>query len=198
MGNGRGRVVATIPDPPGQLYNLLYDEVRWLHLKWKDYCALFASSPERVMLLNRAAPDFFGNLQRMMWEDVALHLCRLTDPPKSMGHDNLTLQRFPKVISDPKFRSQVQVSVDSAKQKTKFARDWRNRRMAHTELPHSKAKPLEIANLQKIEDALEKIRSVMNCVELHYQDSKVSYHLSVEALGGVESLMRILEKGVKS
>ena len=130
----KGSALTTIPDPPNSLYKLLYNEVTWVHLKWKDFRTLFVHSPERINFLNEVAPDFFGNLQRMMWEDVALHLCRLTDPPQSMGHDNLTLRRFPAEIVEQPLFSEVQSLVEVAKAKTDFARDWRNRRLAHLEL----------------------------------------------------------------
>lgn len=134
----RNEAVTAMGSPLGEMYFALYKEIVWLHLKWKDFRALFASNPERVDLLNRAAPYFFGNLQRMMFEDALMHLCRLTDPPQSMGHDNLTLQRLPDCcISIPVLCSQVQSNVDAAKQKTQFARDWRNRALAHQELPQS-------------------------------------------------------------
>ena len=195
----RNEVVAAMGAPLGDLYFALYKEVVWLHLKWKDFRALFASSREKVDLLNRVAPDFFGNLQRMMFEDALMHLCRLTDPPQSMGHDNLTLQRLPNSIMVPALCNQVQSNVDVAKQQTQFARDWRNRALAHRELPQPTGlQPLAPANLRSVEDALEKIRETMNCIEQHYQASLVNYAASVEPLGGVESLLRHLKKSLET
>lgn len=196
----RNEVVTAMGSPLGDLYFALYKEVVWLHLKWKDFRALFASSRERVDLLNRVAPDFFGNLQRMMFEDTLMHLCRLTDPPQSMGHDNLTLQRLPDCcISVTALCSQVQSNVDAAKQQTQFARDWRNRALAHRELSQPTGlQPLAPANLQSVEDALEKIRETMNCIEQHYQNSIVNYAESVEPPGGVESLLRHLKKSLET
>ncbi len=195
----RNEAVTTMGSPLGELYFELHKEITWLHLKWKDFRALFASSRERVDLLNRVAPDFFGNLQRMMFEDALMHLCRLTDPPQSMGHDNLTLQRLPNSITDPKLSTQVQSNVDVAKQQTQFARDWRNRALAHKELPQPMGlQPLAQANLQSVEDALEKIRQTMNCIEQHYQGSPVNYAESVEPPGGVESLLRHLRRSLET
>ncbi len=195
----QNEAVKTMGSSLGELYFALYKEVVWLHLKWKDFRALFASNRERVDLFNRAAPDFFGNLQRMMFEDALMHLCRLTDPPQSMGHDNLTLQRLPDCcISVPELCSQVQSKVDAAEQKTQFARDWRNRALAHKELPRPTGlQLLAQANLQNVEDALEKIRQTMNCIEQHYQGSTVNYVESIEPPGGVESLLRHLKRSLE-
>ena len=195
----RKKVVAAMGAPLGELYFALYREVVWLHLKWKDFRDLFAINPERVDLLNRAAPDFFANLQRMMFEDVLMHLCRLTDPPQSMGHDNLTLRQLPNSITVQALCSQVQSNVDAAKQKTQFARDWRNRALSHKALPQPTGlQPLAQANLRGVEDALEKIRQTMNCIEQHYQNSIVDYAESVEPSGGVVSLLQHLKKSLET
>src|SRR5262249_36780520 len=153
----RDNMVAAMPALLGELHYALHHEVAWLHVKWTDFRGLFARSPETIELLNAAAPAFFQELQRMMWEDVLLHLFRLTDPPQSVGHDNLTLQRLPKLISDQNLLSQVKPLVDRAVQRTKFARDWRNRRLAHKELPPPAGQPAQAlapASRQDVEGAL--------------------------------------------
>lgn len=194
----REKIIEDMPTSVGELYYALFNEVTWLHLKWKDFRALFAYSPERVELLNRVAPTFFHGLQQMVWEDVLLHLCRLTDPASTMGKANLTLRRLADSIPDSDLCSEVQALIKSVKERTKFARDWRNRRLAHKELATSDAKPLEEASRRHVEEALAAIRQVMNCIEKHYQKSHVTYESSIEALGGVESLLRVLRKGLDS
>ena len=81
----RAQYVAAMPKPLGALCYELRNELTWLHLKWHDFRVLYANTQETIDLLSEAAPDFFYNLQRMMWEDVLLHLCRITDPPKVSG-----------------------------------------------------------------------------------------------------------------
>jgi hypothetical protein len=94
---------------------------------------VFGTSKERIDFLNEAAPDFFASLQSTLWDDVLLHLCRLTDPAKSAGKPNLTLQCLPALISNPSLRKNVEDLLEQAKEKTAFAREWRNRRLAHRE-----------------------------------------------------------------
>lgn len=196
----RAAKLAAMGAPLGELHFALWNEITWLHLKWKDFRALFAVSPERIDLLNEAAPDFFGNLQRVLWEDVLLHLCRLTDPPESMGHPNLTITRLPILIPDISLKNKAESLLVAAKKKASFARNWRNRRLAHRELPDfdgKESKPLADASRQQVEEALASIRDVMNGIELHYQGSPVLYEHSIEALGGVKALLSCLEKGLK-
>jgi hypothetical protein len=74
----------------GARYNVLWTQVVWLNAKWTEFVALYADSPERIDLLNEAAPYFLGQLQYTLWSDMVLHLARLTDSPRSAGKENFT------------------------------------------------------------------------------------------------------------
>jgi len=197
----RDRSVAAMPSPLGEEYYALYNEVSWLHARWADFWSLYANDQETIDLLNTVAPAFFNELQRMMWEDVLLHLCRLTDPPSSFGHDNLTVRRLSELVSDTNLKKQLQLLIDDADHKTRFARDWRNRRLAHKDLPlavGNAAKPLEAANRQHVDQAFDAIRQIMNCIEQEYLDGPVLYEHMIEQLGGVQSLLTRLRKGAEA
>jgi len=179
----------------GEIYYLLSNQVSWLHLKWDTFCGLFADK-DTVDLLNSAAPAYFHELQRQTWEDIFLHLCRITDPPVSAGKSNLTLRRLPELVLDQAMRLNLQALVDDAVKKTMFARDWRNRRLAHTEL--NRSRPLAYASRKHVEDALTVIRQIMNRLEQTYLNKTVSYEHTIPALGGVASLITVLRKGVEA
>ena len=146
--------------------------------------------------MNSAAPAYFHELQRQTWEDVLLHLCRVTDPPLSAGKSNLTLRRLPDLVSDQMLRTNMQALVDDAVKKTSFARDWRNRRLAHTEL--NRSLPLASASRKHVEDAMAAIRLVVNQIEQRYLNKTVSYEGTIPDLGGVASLITVLRKGVEA
>ena len=96
-----------MPTPLGEIHHELHEEVSWLHLKWNQFRALYASTDETIDLLNATAPTFFKNQCRIMWEDALLHLCRVTDRPKSCGKPTLTIMRIPTLIPDDNIRTQV-------------------------------------------------------------------------------------------
>jgi hypothetical protein len=189
----RNEAIAAMGSSLGDIYHSLSDEVSWLHLKWNDFCELFAGR-ETVELLNNVAPAYFGELQRQTWEDVFLHLCRLTDPPLSAGKENLTIRRLPNLVSDQPLSVELQTLVNDAVQKTTFARDWRNRRLAHKEL--NRSQPLAPASRDHVDDALAAIRTVMNRLEWSYLNTTVSYEDVIADLGGVASLIQVLRRGV--
>ena len=189
----RSEAIAAMGSPLGGIYHSLSDEVSWLYLKWNDFRELFADR-ETVDLLNSAASAYFHELQRQTWEDVLLHLCRVTDPPLSAGKPTLTIRRLPDLVSDEMLRVELQLLVNDAVQKTMFARDWRNRRLAHKELDRSQ--PLASASRKHVEDALAAIRMVLNRLEQTYLNNTVSYEGTIPDLGGVASLIAVLRKGV--
>lgn len=91
-------------------------------------------------------------------------------------------------------RLKLEAMVDNAVKKTAFARDWRNRRLAHTELDRSK--PLASTSRKQAEDALYAIRKIMNQLEQTYLNKTVSYQHTIPDLGGVASLIAVIRKGV--
>ena len=162
----------------GPLYHALYGEVTWLHAKWKQYRILFAESPERIELLNGVAGFFFRVIQDVLWEDVLLHIARLTDPPRSVGRDNLTLLRLTGLVQERAPFLEVANLVEQARMAADFARVWRNRHLAHRELAlafDDRATPLPEISREKVEHALAAIRAVLNKIEGHYWQKVVAF-----------------------
>jgi hypothetical protein len=77
----RAECVAKMGDSLGELYHLLYRDLVMVHIKWKEYRELFATSETRIDLMNKTAPAFFGRLNDALWNEVLLDICLLTDKP---------------------------------------------------------------------------------------------------------------------
>jgi HEPN superfamily AbiU2-like protein len=98
-----------------------------------------------------------------------------------------------------RLREEIRGLADDANEKTQFARDWRNRRLAHIELSVGDiAKPLASATLDQVESALAAIRRPINVLEKHYLGTPVLYEDPIPALGGVDSLLATLNRGVNA
>jgi hypothetical protein len=187
----------------GVLYDELRKEVTWLHLKWNRFVALFVKEKCRIDLMNDTAPAFFSEIQRAMAEDIFIHISRLTDRAETklgkVKKPNLTLQRLPGLLLDEALCAIVNCKIMELNNECQFARDWRNRRIAHRDLALAMQevgyRPLESATKEKVEKALVGIRDVMNTVFGHFTESVVRYEHSIGALGDVESLIHYLEKG---
>ena len=75
----KAEFIQSFPAKTGELACELSWSITHLHLKWKNYRALFGTSPERIDLLNHAAPGFFGQLDPIMRHDVVLAITRLVN-----------------------------------------------------------------------------------------------------------------------
>jgi hypothetical protein len=184
----------------GALYDALWQQVAWLHNKWEQYVDLFGTKPSRVTLLNRAAPKFFRVVQDTLWEDVLLHIARLTDSPQSVGKENLSIRRLPSYVGHATTKIIVEDLVAKALAASDFCRDWRNRHIAHRDLRLALAlgaNPLKSASQEKVREALEALVEVLNAVSLHYQDSTTCFEFGTSD-GGAMSLLYVLDDGIKA
>jgi hypothetical protein len=195
-GEDRKRCVQAMGEDLGQVYYDLFRELVWLHYKWEQYCELFGKDQQRVELLNKVAPRFFGYLQHTLFDDIQLHLARLTDPPQtgSGKNQNLTMRRFTQLIADPKFKSEVEKLLEEVEQKCEFARQWRNKVLAHLDV-NTRAKPqlLPPRTRKQVKDALEAMRHLMNSIAKHYGLAEFFYEM-IPKVGDAATLVHRLEK----
>ncbi|MFB3917100.1 MAG: hypothetical protein ACE14M_10250 [Terriglobales bacterium] len=191
--------VAGMGSELGNVFFRLRNECVMLHWKWEEFVALFGTRPERIELLNRAAGAFFWVVQDTLWDDVLLRIARLTDPPQSRGKYNLTLARLTELVALP-LRQKVEALFQGCAARSAFARDWRNRRIAHSDLAlaldHRTAEPLASASRKHVNDALAAIVAVLNAVQVHYLRSESMYELTPH--GNAVSLLYVLRDGLKA
>ena len=181
-------------EPLGSVYHALHNEVAWIHAKWQEYRKLYGKSEERIELLSETAGFFFLVVQRVLWDDVLLHLARLTDPPKQGRFENLTLLDLPEAVEDIQFQSEVRSLIEEVTSKTEFAREHRNKRIAHKDLSLAlgqKVKPLPGVNRANVEEALSSTRRVMNLLSNKYCGSMTAFEHFL-ADGDAEALFSYL------
>lgn len=184
----------------GTYYNALWNEVAWLYSKWSEYDKLFGKKPSRVDLLNDAAPTFFHIVQDCLFKDIILHIARLTDPPKSVGKDNLSVRGLPCLISSASLKTEIESLIETAIQQADFCRDWRNRSLAHKDLKLSLADgavPLKSASRIKVKDVLASLSSIMNAIARVYMDTTIIFD-GLDTFKGAEALLCILDDGIKA
>lgn len=184
----------------GVVFTHLVNETVWLSDKWREYRSLFMRSENRIALLNQAAGRFFASLDGMLWEDVLLHLCRLTDPTKVMGHKQLTIRRLPQYLAGVPIAGAVVKLVDEAVSRTEFARDWRNRRIGHHSLaraidPH--ARDLAFASPELVTTALVAIGAPLIAVHRHFIDDGLSFDIP-GGPGDADDLVAVLDDGLRA
>lgn len=182
----------------GPVYHELYNEVVWLYAKWLEYRKLYAASEKQIDVLNETASFFFYTIETVLREDILLHICRLTDRPKKGNSKVLTLQLLPKMVKEGKLADELQKLLKECLRNCEFARDWRNRQIAHSNYslainPDGKAESLPGVSRQQVGDALASIAKVINRLT---DDAPTTFDL-FHTISGAESLVFYLEQGVK-
>jgi hypothetical protein len=187
----------------GSQFSALWQDLTYLHMAWKEYVTLFGTKRERLDILNKAAPGFFRLVQDELFAIVTLSIARLTDPTASMGQkgkENLTVKNFPGLIKDEETKELVGLFIDAAETACDFAREWRNKWIAHRDLKlaleDEPALLLPNVEIEKVNAALESLVDVMNEVEKHYCGSETDYKFAGR-LGGASSLLYVLHSGNK-
>ncbi len=182
----RVEYIAAMGSELGGCFYSLYHELVLVHAKWLEYRELYAHSSDRLDLLNRTSGFFFKIVQDGLWDDVLLHIARITDPVRTAGNENLTIQILPPLIEDRELQKEARIHLERCIEKSVFAREHRNKRLAHRDLllaSDEKAVPLSGVSRAHIEDMLASLRELMNKLDHHYRDTTVMYERFVAQTG---------------
>jgi hypothetical protein len=194
----RQHYVSSMGEPLGEASYALWSEVALLFRDWGEFTYLFGSHPNRTELLNKAAPVFFRAVQVALFEATVLRIARLTDPPKSVGKSNLTVQQLPD-LADTSLAGELTRLVEEAKEAAGFCRDWRNRSIAHRDLQlalSKDAEPLPDATIEKVKKAILALGAILNSLTQHYLNSTTLFEFD-GVTGGAPSLLKVLQDGLK-
>lgn len=164
----------------------LYRKLVELHVIWQQYRQLFGTDDETIRLLNRTAGLFFKIVQDNLWDSVLLGISRMTDPPAMGKNKNITVLSLPPLIENDVLRSEVEKLCEAALTQGKFAREHRNKRIAHQDhdyLTDKSSNPLNGVSRALVEDMLDSLRNVLNRLDLHFRDSTVMYQDFVDESG---------------
>lgn len=185
----------------GIIYNSIYNEVVWMSFKWAEYVELFATKQSRLAILNGSAPFFFYLTQKTLWNDILLGISRITDPAttkrKKEIKKNITLQALPPLIKDIDFKHIIIIKKDAILEQITYAKDWRNRHIAHKDFDISTQSPavqFEKASKNKIDKSFFLLQEIINLFQKKYFNSTTIFKRS--SIGGSIPLIRILDYGI--
>lgn len=188
------RYLQVMGDELGGVFHRLYSRLVELHIIWQQYQQLFGANEETLHLLNRTSGLFFKVVQNELWDSVLLGVSRLTDPASTGNKKNLTIQSLPPLLLDPTLRVELEVLIDQAITAATFAREHRNKRIAHQDHDYASdrdAYPLSGISRQKVEEMLEAIRNVLNRLDQHFRDTTVIYEDFIDVDGARVLVMKL-------
>lgn len=195
--------VAAMGEELGRVYSALWQDLSITYAYWLEYVDLFGTKSSRIDLLNKAAPMFFRMIQDELWGTSLLNIARITDPALSQGRAdraNLTIQALPALIKDATLKAEVEKLIAVTLKATEFARDWRNRLIAHRDLQvalNQATTPLADASRAQVKDALKAIAAVLNAISSHFFKSQTLFDQTPRHNGAV-TLLYLLDEGLRS
>jgi len=176
--------------------DLFYLRNKYLNtrIEWRFYRSFYGTNPERVQLLNESSGIFFRTIETTLFEAVILGLCRLLDPIETGrgrgARANMTFRRLEKFIVPVERKDRWNELVESAENATEFARDWRNRKIAHSDyLVSSQLELLTEASRERVQISLEEIGEILSWIYREFLDSD----LVLDVLLPLEDEKRVLE-----
>ncbi|KWV16872.1 hypothetical protein ISN34_00425 [Xanthomonas translucens pv. translucens] len=170
--------VALMGDELGVAFATLHRKLIELHMVWQQYRQLFGSNKETVALLNRTASLFFKIVQDEIWDSVLLGISRMTDPPETRGKKNLTIHSLPLLVDDTALKNELQGLCSAALDQAAFAREHRNKRIAHQDHEYAAdraANSLSGISRERVETMLAALCTIMNRLNLHFKNSTTLY-----------------------
>jgi hypothetical protein len=180
------------------LLEIIKQDAFRLRYAWMNFRFLFAGEKKHVEILNAAGPGFFGMAQRMMFDDVILRICRLTDPAANRNQENTTLKRLLQATdwqtSDPAKHAVFSAKIAAVDAACDGCRQHRNKRISHADLLHSqKALSLPDATMKMIDSAVDAIEGFIRDInyELH-PDVEQSFEI-IDGDRDVKHLIHYLE-----
>jgi hypothetical protein len=117
-----------------------------------------------------------------------------------MGRENLSIQSLPPLIDRPKAQDPVAGLVERAKTEAEFARDWRNRHLAHRDLQLAldrAATPLKAGSRLSVKTILTTFSELLNAVSSAYMDSTTFFDFHSDG-GGAVSLLYVVDDGLQA
>ena len=170
-------------------------EFAQIKYRWRIHSELFGDD-EKVNLLNSCGGQVFGMFQGLLIYDTMAAICRLCDPPKSMGQENNSILFHYENLKGS-FSSAEIVELDSflalLQDAIKNIKILRNKSMSHNDLGVAeKAILLPDVAFGEIDHVLDLIAKILNKV------FKVNgNYSSVTAFGpGVGKLFKVLKAGL--
>jgi hypothetical protein len=139
-------------------------------------------------------------IQGSLWEDVLLSISRLTDGEKSRGKCNLTVNALSKLLPDESSRNSIDDLAQQATAAADFARDWRHRHIAHSDLGIALGealKPLSPSSRKMVREAIAALHRVLNAVSEIYLHSTIANDVITPMTGAV-ALLYVIRDGVEA
>lgn len=171
-------------------------ECLWAWIVYDQYKKLFEKGEPRLNLLSRVALTFFKDLNTVLKHYLLLQICKLTDPAKSCGNKNLSINHIVECLPWPddikKQLGSLAKELDAFREDIKSARD---KIFSHNDLKTF----IENRNLGEFSEGAEKtfwenLQKFVNIIYWHYFEGP--FPINVVSEYDADDLIVALKKAV--
>ena len=174
----------------------LWQRVATLNAHFGAFTGLYANK-RHVEVVRHTADNFFGLIQPIFGNDIALSIARLLDPAETKSARNVTLETLIKAVppGDYRLRRQLIGRLYRIRKNAKPIRMLRNKRIAHEDLETAYgARKLPALTLRGARKVIRMINSFMNRVSSHYFDSHTWFDISDRTVYPLISSLEVAER----
>jgi hypothetical protein len=163
-----------LPEDVRPMFQDLCQDLTSLHGKWRFYLELF-SDHNTVDLLNDVAMASFQMVEESLRSDITMSICRLCDPAKSRGQNNLSINVLVEKFSEVPGLLQLRDDFQSC---CAPVRQYRNKRVGHNDLkaalqPHDT--PLPNVTRPTIDSILSAAAKLVNHVYRFHTNGELCF-----------------------
>jgi hypothetical protein len=175
-----------LPDNIREIFMWLCQDVAALRNKWSFYIELF-SGEENTGLLSELARASFQIIEESVRDDMTMAICRLSDPPQSMGKDNLSLTTLVQRLDKPGNASELLKDFLEA---CEPVRQYRNKHVGHNDLNTTikpQDNPLPGIGRKHIDRIVQLAERILNVVYQFSVNSELFFEPA--QIGGADALI---------
>jgi hypothetical protein len=175
-----------LPDDIREIFMWLCQDVASLSKKWGFYQELFGSE-ETTRLLSDLARASFQIIEESLRADMTMGICRLSDPPQSVGKDNLSILTLVYQLGEI---SDISILVNEFREACEPLRQYRNKRVGHNDLYTTikfQDNPLPGIGRRHIDRIVQLAERILNTIYQHFVDGELFFQPVL--IGGANTLI---------
>ncbi len=182
-----------------QIFHVLEDEFLQLFLRWRLYRSLYADAPSAIGTWQLSESSPFTVLKTVLFEDVIVRLCKLTESTKPFG--NLSIHALAESLesAEPGFVTEVfSKKMQDLIGKCAKLREVRNKRIAHVDCAHAFSEDrdsLPSITFEDVKAPIHMLAAALNAAAMHYGRVKIWYDaIVVPVSADLEELQALLRR----
>jgi hypothetical protein len=189
------KIKSTMPVALAAQFEPLFKEIMWLTAKWSEFLKLYAADKETIDLINRSAGYFFVIVQDTLWDDVLLHLTRLSGPARTGKNKNLSIFQFPLLVDSDTLRAKLESLLNERDEVFAFADRHRNKRLAHHDLAVAITGISSVPGSSRLQirKAIQFLQDYARVIYAHYTDTDFIFE-RFDNTHDANRLLRLLRK----